>query len=135
MRAAARWATALFALAASAASALADSCAKSRDHILASPPLKLPAEAYKDLYTMCIQTVSLPNVKDAFILREGAVAVVPRIDRIALTAATLAQFCGRFPKGTLHFVTGREQPRLRSTDQAVRIPIGRSTPCSRISGR
>jgi hypothetical protein len=128
-------AVAFIALAVLSAPAHADGCAKTRDYILRSGQLPQRAENYKDLFKMCLEALLLPTVKDAFILREGAVAIVPRTDRIALTATTLAQFCARFPRGTLHFVTRQELARAANTAQAVRIPRGTSTPCQKISGR
>jgi hypothetical protein len=115
--------------------AWADSCARSRDFILSSGTLSHKPAVYKKLFAMCMQTLRLPNVKDAFILTEGGIAVVPRIDRVSATAGTLAQFCTRFPHGTLHFISGQTLARTSGIGQMVRIPHRASTPCSRITGR
>lgn len=113
----------------------ADSCARSRDTILRAGNLPQSVQAYRDLFKMCLEVLTMPNVKDAFILREGAVAVVPRVDSVNLTAPTLAAFCTRFPRATLRFVRPRELARSVSVGQAVRLPIGTATACSRIRGR
>jgi hypothetical protein len=82
-----------------------------------------------------METLHLPNVKDAFILIEGAIAVVPRVDRVSATAGTLAQFCTRFPRGTLHFIDEPTLKRMTGISQMVRAPHRASTPCSKITGR
>jgi hypothetical protein len=123
------------ALALAAGPAHADGCARSRDAILRAGDLPQSAQTYRDLFKMCLEVLTMPNVKDAFILREGAVAVVPRIDRVGLTAPTLAAFCERFPRATLRFVRPDELARAIGITQAVRLPIGSATPCARIRGR
>ena len=111
----------------------ADSCDKSRDYILASGDLPQKPEAYRDLSKMCRETLLLSNVKDAFLLKAGAVAVVPRTDSVSATASTLSQFCSRFPKGTLHFVSRSERRQAADTARAVRIGVGNTTPCKKIT--
>jgi hypothetical protein len=118
-----------------ASPAHADSCAKTRDLILASGNLPQRPQIYRDLYKMCVETLALPNVKDAFVLKAGAIAAVPRVDSVGSTASTLAQFCTRFRRGTLHFVGHRELPQTASTAQAIKISPGASTPCEKITGR
>lgn len=118
-----------------AGAAHADSCAKTRDYILASADLPQRPQIYRDLFKMCVEALTFSNVKDAFLLKAGALAVVPKIDSVAATASTLSQFCTRFPRGTLHFVDRQELREAASTAQAVRISPGASTPCEKIVGR
>lgn len=114
--------------------ALADSCAKSRDYILESgADLPQKPQVYQDLFKDCLETLQLSNVKDAFILQAGAIAVIPRNDSISATASTLAQFCTRFPKGDLHFVGRKLEKQAASVSRAVRLSTA-STPCTKISG-
>lgn len=117
-----------------AAPAHADSCAKSRDLILSSGDLPQKPKTYQDLYKMCLDTLRLSNVKDAFILRAAAIAVIPKTDSVAATASTLGQFCTRYPRGMLHFVGRQELRQAASTAQAIRISPGASTPCQKITG-
>src|ERR1700722_2960002 len=75
--------------------AYAESCTASRAYILTDPLSDLPQspQSYQDLFNMCLTTLELSNVKDAFLLKSGAVAVIPKNDGIIATANTLAQFC------------------------------------------
>jgi hypothetical protein len=117
------------------APARADSCARSRDYILESAAdLTRRSQAYQELYKSCLQTLQLPNVKDAFILKSGAIAVLPRNDSVAATAGTLAQFCTRFPRQTLRFITRREMRIVNNVALVVQLSTSRSTPCQKISG-
>jgi hypothetical protein len=114
--------------------AQADSCAKSRDQILASGDLSRKAQSYQELYKSCLQTLQLSNVKDAFILKSGAIAVLPRNDSIAATAGTLSQFCTRFPRQTLRFITRKETRLVNNLSRVVQLSSSQSTPCQKISG-
>jgi hypothetical protein len=119
----------------SAGSAQAESCGKSRDHILASAmDLPRPARVYNELYKSCLETLQMSNVKDAFVLAVGAVAVLPRNDNIAATAGTLAQFCTRFPRYTLRFIGKREARFARDVTQVVQLGTSASTPCQKVTG-
>lgn len=116
------------------APAAAESCSKSRDYLLSgSAELAQPPQRYRELYRECMNTLELSNVKDAFILQTGAIAVVPRRDDIAGTAGTLAQFCERYPRGTLHFVGRRQLPQIATTSQAVRLSSPPNS-CQKIKG-
>jgi hypothetical protein len=134
MTAASRFAAAVAALAALAGSAAAESCTKSRDYILASGDLQHPANAYQGLFKSCLETLNLSNVKDAFILSDGAVAAVPRNDTIGATAGTLAEFCTRFPRGVLHFVRHAELHQTANIARAVRLSSASATSCAKIVG-
>jgi hypothetical protein len=113
----------------------ADSCARSRDYILANADdLPRRPQSYFDLYNICTQSLQLQNVKDAFVLKAGAIAVVPRDDRISATAGTLAQFCTQFPQQTLRFITRRESRLVRDLGRVVQLSTSLSTPCQKITG-
>ncbi len=123
-----------FVLAALAGSAAADSCTKSRDYILATGDLAKPAGAYQNLFKTCLETLNLSNVKDAFILTDGAVAAIPRIDTIGATAGTLSEFCTRFPRSTLRFVSRGDVRQTADIARAVKLSSSGATPCSKITG-
>jgi hypothetical protein len=116
--------------------AYAESCTRSRDYVLSNAAGDLPQkpQSYQDLFKICLEATQLSNVKDAFILKDGAVAIVPKQDDVASTARTLAQFCSRFPRGTVHFVTRRELPDAAILSRAVKISSRGSTPCHKIVG-
>lgn len=133
-------ATTIFAaalLATAASSAQAESCTRSREYILtdSSAELKRQPSAYQLLFKVCLNTLTMSNVRDAFILRDGGIAIVPTIDNIAATADTLAQFCRRYPTGTARFITRGELPMIASMGRAVDISSGSATPCERVVGR
>jgi hypothetical protein len=111
----------------------AESCTKSRDYILTNGGTQ-PSSAYQSLYKTCLETLRFSNVKDAFILTDGAVAVVPRNDAIGATAGTLAEFCTRFPRSTVHFVERAQLRQVADIGRAVRMSSSTSTPCSKITG-
>lgn len=115
--------------------AQAESCTKSRDAILiASSDLPQKPKIYQALLRDCLDTMTLPNVQDAFILKVGAIAVLPRRDTVSATAVTLAQFCERFPHGTLHFVGKKERAKVANVTRAVEWSSPHSTGCDRIRG-
>jgi hypothetical protein len=117
-----------------AGTAHADSCGKSRDYILENAAeLPQKPQVYQELFKDCLETLQLSNVKDAFILQAGAIAVIPRNDSVSATASTLAQFCTRFPRGNLHFIGRKIQAQAASISRAVRLST-QSTPCEKISG-
>ena len=115
--------------------AMAESCTKSRDHILmdASDLPQKPA-VYRTLFRNCLDTLELSNVEDAFILKSGAIAVLPRRDTVSATAGTLSQFCDRFPHATLHFIATRDRPQVKSISRAVAMSSAKATSCAKIKG-
>ena len=118
-----------------AAPAAAESCSKSRDYLLSgSAELSQPTQRYRELYRACMDTLEMSNVQDAFILQVGAIAVIPRRDDIAGTASTLAQFCERHPRDTLHFIQRRQIPQAAIVSQAVRLSAIRPNSCQKIKG-
>ena len=115
--------------------AQADSCARSRDFLLQGfVDLPHRPEVYRGLYRECLETLRLSNVEDAFILEAGAIAVLPKRDHVAATARTLAQFCDRFPRRTLHFVARKDRKKAANVALAVRLKASRPTSCQRIKG-
>lgn len=114
----------------------AEGCSKSRDYLLSDlgGELTMPPQAYDDLFKKCLVTATMSNVKEAFILRDGAIAVVPKQDDVAATAATLSHFCDTYPRATLHFLTEKERRDVSSIGTIVRIKSTSSTPCQTIKG-
>ena len=116
--------------------AYADNCDKSRTYLLGGlgGELLRPPKEYDNLFKQCLATASMPNVKDAYILRDGGIAVIPKQDTVAATAATLSQFCDVYPRTTLHFFTRRELAEDKSLADIVRISSTSSTSCQKIKG-
>ena len=121
-------------LAGTAARADSENCRRSREYLLGSlsGDLTLPPQAYNDLFKICNAAAAMSNVRDAYILRDGGIAVVPKQDGIAATAATLSQFCDTYPRATLRFLTPKEMLLAKSVVSVV--SSGSSTPCKRIKG-
>jgi len=121
---------------AATAAAQAESCTRSREYILTDSTSELPHQpsAYQRLFKVCLDTLMMSNVRDAFILRDGAIAIVPKIDDVAATAGTLAQFCRRYPTGVARFIRRSELPLIASMGRAVEISSGSATSCARIVG-
>jgi len=124
-------ATALF-----ATSAHAESCSKSRDYLLGGLGGELPApsEAYRNLFKVCLATTAMSNVKDAFLLRDGGIAVIPKQDGISATAAILSRFCDANPRATLRFLSRKDLIRATSIAGIVQMSSTGSTPCREIKG-
>jgi hypothetical protein len=131
-----RLAAAAALLAFTAGAAQAESCGKSRDYLLGSlgGDLMMPPQAYKDLFNVCIKASAMANVKDAYVLRDGGIAVVPKQDSVAATAGTLSQFCDAYPRATLHFLTAKEMLLAKSVAAVVQISSTSSTSCKKIKG-
>jgi hypothetical protein len=116
--------------------AQAESCTKSRDHLFSSlgGDLMQPPQAYQGLFKICLATIALSNVKDAFILRDGGIAVIPKQDGVAATAATLSAFCDAYPRGTLRFLTRKDLLHASSVAHIVKMSSTSATPCRKIKG-
>jgi hypothetical protein len=127
---------ALLALATGTARAESENCRKSREYLLGTPggDLALTPQAYNDLFKVCIATAAMPNVKDAYILRDGGIAVLPKQDSVSATAATLAQFCDAYPHAVLRFITRKEKLTIRSVAGVAQMSSSSSTPCKKIKG-
>ena len=116
--------------------ARAENCGKSREYLLGNlgGDLAMPPQAYENLFKTCMATAAMANVKDAYILKDGGIAVIPKQDSVAATAATLSQFCDAYPKATLHFLTRKELLQVKSIVSVIRISSTSSTSCQKIKG-
>ncbi|MDB5616832.1 hypothetical protein [Tardiphaga sp.] len=116
--------------------AKADNCGKSREYLLGSlaGELPMPAQSYEALFKTCMAASAMSNVKDAYMLKDGGIAVVPKQDSISATAATLSQFCNAYPRATLRFITRKELALSKSTLAIVRMSSGSATSCKKIMG-
>jgi hypothetical protein len=126
----------LLVFATGAARADNENCRKSREYLLSTPggDVSLTPQTYNDLFKTCIATSAMPNVKDAYMLRDGGIAVIPKQDSISATAATLAQFCDAYPHSVLRFITRKEKLSIRSVTDVARMSSTSSTPCKKIKG-
>jgi hypothetical protein len=126
----------LLALGTGAARAENDNCRRSREYLLGSlgGDTTLPPQAYNDLFKICMATVALPNIRDAYILKDGGIAVVAKQDSVPATAATLSQFCDAYPHGVLRFLTRKEMLQAKSVVSIVQMSSTSSTPCKKIKG-
>jgi hypothetical protein len=126
----------LLVLTTGAARAESENCRKSREYLLGAPDsdLTLTPQAYNDLFKICIATAAMPNVKDAYILRDGGIAVLPKQDSVSATAATLARFCDAYPHAVLRFITRKETQTIRSVAGVALMSSTSSTPCKKIKG-
>jgi hypothetical protein len=117
-------------------SARADGCAKSLDYILNNfaGELQKPSTTYRLLLDVCARTLPMANVREAYLLRDGGIAVVPKNNSVFATASTLADFCRKFPNNTLRFVTRKEVQHGLTTGFVVMLSSGSSTPCQKIMG-
>ena len=131
-----KWAVVLLSLAGFTGPAAAENCTKSREYILEGLAGDLAGRAamYRELFKVCIETLTLPNVKDAYVLRDGGIAVVPKRNTVIATAETLAKFCERFPKSTARFMNPREQSRRPTVGLVVLMSSTGSTSCKKIRG-
>jgi hypothetical protein len=116
--------------------ARAENCGKSREYLLGnlSRDLALPPRAYDDLFKICLAAAAMANVKDAYILKDGGIAVIAKQDNVAATAATLSQFCDAYPRATLHFLTHTELLQIKSIVNVIKISSTSSTSCQKIKG-
>ena len=126
----------LLALMISTARAENENCRLSREYLLGSPggDRTLTPQAYNDLFKICVATSAMPNVRDAYILRDGGIAVLPKQDSVSATAATLAQFCDAYPYAVLRFITRKEKLAIRSIAAVAQLSSTSSTPCKKIKG-
>lgn len=135
MRTAALW-LAPAAFLAMVGAAHADSCAKSRDYILdgLAGDLTQPTKHYLDLFKVCQESLGFPNVKDAFVIKAGMIAIDPARNNVMATAATLSQFCQRFPNGSVRFMTPPEQRQARTVGLVVMMSAGDAASCKTLRG-
>jgi hypothetical protein len=123
-------------LALATGAARAENCGRSREYLLEGlgGDLALPPQAYENLFKICIATSAMANVKDAYILKDGGIAVVPKQDSVAATAATLSQFCDNNPKATLRFLTQRELLSATSVGSIIQMSSTSAASCQKIKG-
>jgi hypothetical protein len=116
--------------------ARAENCSKSREYLLGGlgGDLALPPQAYENSFKICIAASAMANVKDAYILNDGGIAVIPKQDNVAATAATLSQFCDSNPKATLRFLTRKDMLFANTLGSIVRMSSTSSTSCQKIKG-
>jgi hypothetical protein len=116
--------------------ARAENCGRSREYLLGDlgGDLVLPPKAYDDLFKVCMAAATMANVKDAYILKDGGIAVIPKQDSLAATAATLSQFCDTYPRATFHFLTCKELLDVKSIVRVIKISSTSSTSCQKIKG-
>jgi hypothetical protein len=116
--------------------ARADNCAKSLDYILNdfAGELQKPSAAYRLLLDVCNRTLPMANVREAYLLRDGGIAVIPKNYSVFATASTLAEFCRKFPNNTLRFVSRKEARHGLTTGLVVTLSSAGSTSCQKITG-
>lgn len=103
--------------------------------VLNGADLPEPPQAYRNLFKICMAAVNMSNVKDAFLLVDGGIAVIPKRDSISLTAATLSEFCDAYPRATLRFLSKKDLQRVgNSLELLVRLSSTSATPCKKIKG-
>lgn len=114
----------------------AESCTKSRDYLLSGSAGDLPgpADTYRNLFKICLDTISMPNVKDAFVLRDGGIAAIPKQDTISATATTLSRFCDTYPRATLRFLGRKDLQQGVGIGRIVKMSSTGSTSCPQIKG-
>ncbi|QUS42517.1 hypothetical protein RPMA_21330 [Tardiphaga alba] len=120
----------------STAAAHADSCNKSREYLLGglAGDLEMAPQTYDGLFKICVATATMSNVQDAFILKDGGIAVIPKQDTIPATAATLSRFCDANPRATLRFLSKKDLAVAKSMPQIVRLSSTGATSCKQIKG-
>jgi hypothetical protein len=119
-----------------ASGARAEHCDRSREYLLGDSggDRALPPKAYDDLFKLCMAAATMANVKDAYILKDGGIAVIGKQDSVPATAATLSQFCDAYPRATLHFLTRKELLDVKSIVSVIKISSTSSTSCQKIKG-
>lgn len=131
-----KWCVVLLALVGLSGPVSAESCSNSREYILDGLAGDLPksAASYQDLFKVCMEALKLDNVKDAYVLKDGGIAIVPARNTTIATAQTLAQFCQRFPKNVARFLTSREQKKSLAVPLVVMVSSTDTTSCKSILG-
>ena len=114
----------------------AEGCTRSLEYIMEglAGDLPGPTAQYQNLFKICVQALNLPNVKDAYLLKDGGIAILPKRSSLIATAETLAQFCQRFPTSRARFITLREQKRSSTVGLIVMLSSTGSASCKKIRG-
>jgi len=118
----------LIILSAMVSPAHAESCSRSLERVLEGGQISQKPQFYRALLTVCLEAGQMPNVKSASILSSGSIGIVPRNESLMATASTLSQFCRRFPKEQVLFITTK--PQAESTKNQSSQP----TVCAKILG-
>lgn len=123
-------------LVAASADAATDSCVRSRDALLGgiAGELPQPPQSYKQLFSTCLGVADMPNIKDAYVLKDGGIGVVTRNESVGATASALSGFCQRFPRATFRFISQAELSKAATIVRIVGISSGSSTSCRKIRG-
>lgn len=131
-----RWIVTFLLMSCCCCTAAAESCSSSLNFILSgfAGDLSLPAAQYQNLYKACMQALTMTDVKDAYVLKDGGIAVIPKRNSVAATAGTLAQFCETYPGERLRFLTRQETRRGFTTGSVVMTPSTGSESCRQIRG-
>ena|ERR1700742_3794904 len=132
-----KWLAALLLVFFAGNAAHADSCARSLDYILndLAGELPEPGTAYQSLLNVCLKTLDLNNVKDAYVLKDGGIAVLAKNNSLIATAGTLSDFCQQNPRATLRFITPREARKGLTTGLVVLMSSQDADPCQKIMGQ
>lgn len=120
-----------------ASAAHAENCTRSLDYIFndLGGSLPLTGQSYQSLFKVCQDTLKLVNVRDAYILRDGGIAVLPFDFSVIATAGTLAEFCRLHPRGRLRILGKREVKKGLTVGLVVlKSSTGLDT-CQEIRGR
>lgn len=114
----------------------AESCSRSVEYILSGSAgdLPQPPMAYRNLLRVCTQTLELSNVKDAYVLKDGGIAVVPKDYSVTATAQTLARFCEAHPRQTLRILGRKDTRQGLTTGLVVSLSSGGFDSCPKIRG-
>ena len=113
-----------------------NSCNKSREYLLGGlvGDLQMTPQTYDGLFKVCETTATMPNVDDAFILKDGGIGVIAKRDTIPATAATLARFCDANPRATLRFISKKDLLLAKSMSKIVSLSSTGTTSCKKIKG-
>lgn len=119
-----------------AGAAHAESCNRSLEYILdgSAGDLSQAPDSYRGLLKACLATLELSNVKDAYVLKDGGIAVLPRDFSVVATARTLAKFCEANPRRTLRFLNRKEAKSGLTTGLVVSLSSGGLASCREIRG-
>jgi hypothetical protein len=114
----------------------AENCGRSFDYLMdgSAGDLPQPPMSYRGLLEACTQTLKLANVQDAYVLKDGGIAVIPKDYSVSATAGTLAEFCEANPRKTLRFLTRKEARGRPTTGMMVSLSSDGVTSCPQIRG-
>ena len=131
-----KWSVALLLCAVLIVPASAESCSESREYLFdgLAGDLPAPATRYQDVFKACMAAVEMENVKDAYVLKDGGVAIIPRSNTLIATSETLAKLCRKFPNDVVKFLTPREQRQETSVSSVVLLSSRDATTCREIRG-